>query len=189
MSAEPSSMPYGKLVSSSEIVFIRTLPAPVERVWSYLTDADKRAKWFAGGEMERKVGGKMELLFQHKNLSGPGDVVPEKYAEMAENGAKMNAVITGYEPNRFLSYTWEEDGEPGTDSEVSFELEPLGDQTRLTLRHRKLPDKKALASVGGGWHTHLAILQAILEGRQPPLIWNTHHEMEPRYIELAGKLE
>lgn len=187
MSTDPST--FGKLISSSEIVFIRTLPAPAERVWSYLTDADKRAKWFAGGEMERKVGGKLELHFDHKNLSGPGDVVPEKYAEMAENGAKMNAVITGYEPNRFLSYTWEEGEEPGTDSEVSFELEPLGDQTRLTLRHRKLPYRDALANVGGGWHTHLAILEALLEGRQPPLIWNTHSEMEPQYIEMVRKLE
>ncbi len=179
---------YGKLISSSEVVFIRTLPASAERVWAYLTDADKRAKWFAGGEMERKVGGKMELVFDHRNLSGPGDVVPEKYAEMAANGAKMNAVITSYEPNRFLSYTWEEGEEPGEDSEVSFELEAIGDQTRLTLRHRKLPNRDALASVGGGWHTHLAILEAILEGSQPPLIWNTHNKMEPQYIELVKKL-
>jgi len=28
------------------------LPGPIERVWEYLTDPDKRARWFAGGPME-----------------------------------------------------------------------------------------------------------------------------------------
>ena len=35
-----------------EIRIMRTLPGPIERIWTYLTDPAKRAKWFAGGPME-----------------------------------------------------------------------------------------------------------------------------------------
>jgi len=183
----PDPASYGKLLSTSEVVFIRTFPAPVARVWDYLTISEKRATWFAGGEMELKVGGKVRLHFDHRNLSGPGDIVPEKYKEMAENGAWMDAVVTACEPLRLLSYTWEEDDLLNA-SEVSFELEPVGDATRLTLRHRRLPNRGALANVCGGWHTHLAILGALLEGRPAPLIWNTHSEMEPEYIRRVDDL-
>ena len=41
-----------------EIRIMRTLPGPIERVWTYLTDPAKRAKWFAGGPMELRAGGK-----------------------------------------------------------------------------------------------------------------------------------
>ncbi len=29
----------------------RTLPGPIERVWAYLTEPDKRARWLGGGAL------------------------------------------------------------------------------------------------------------------------------------------
>ena len=47
----------------------RLLPGPIERVWAYLTESDKRATWFAGGPFELRVGGKADLHFDHANIS------------------------------------------------------------------------------------------------------------------------
>ena len=40
----------------------RLLPGPIERVWAYVTESDKRATWLAGGEMELRVGGKVHAV-------------------------------------------------------------------------------------------------------------------------------
>ena len=34
---------YGERVDDSTVRFERMLPGPIERVWEYLTDSDKRA--------------------------------------------------------------------------------------------------------------------------------------------------
>src|SRR5690606_39019955 len=41
--------PDGEVLDRQTVRFRRVLPGPIERVWAYLTEADKRAKWFAGG--------------------------------------------------------------------------------------------------------------------------------------------
>jgi uncharacterized protein YndB with AHSA1/START domain len=43
----------------------RLLPGPVERVWAYLTESEKRATWLCGGEFELRVGGRVRLEFDH----------------------------------------------------------------------------------------------------------------------------
>lgn len=179
---------YGRIVSKSEVFFVRNLPAPIDLVWEYLTDSEKRATWFAGGEMQRFVGGNLELHFKHANLSdADDDQPPAAYAEVAGEGVKMQTVITGYEPPRLLSYLWKEGEEPGVDSEVTFELEPLDDDhTRLTLTHRKLAGAGSVANVGTGWHLHLAFLEAKLTGGKRPLLWKTHGLLQNEYASELG---
>jgi len=46
----------GQFTGPAEIRLVRTLPGPIERVWEYLTDSEKRSRWFAGGPMEQRVG-------------------------------------------------------------------------------------------------------------------------------------
>ena len=43
----------------------RLLPGPVERVWAYIIESDKRAKWLAGGEFDLRIGGKIRLEFDN----------------------------------------------------------------------------------------------------------------------------
>jgi uncharacterized protein YndB with AHSA1/START domain len=52
---------YGVIVDTGTVRFERLVPGPIERVWSYLVDADKRSQWLAFGQLEPKVGGKFEL--------------------------------------------------------------------------------------------------------------------------------
>ena len=46
----------------------RLLPGPIERVWAYITESDKRAKWLARGEFDLRVGGKIRLEFDNSKL-------------------------------------------------------------------------------------------------------------------------
>ena len=56
----------------------RILPGPIERVWDYLVDGEKRGEWLCSGEMEPRVGGKVELEFQHSDLSAE-KAYPERF--------------------------------------------------------------------------------------------------------------
>src|SRR5258708_7291597 len=100
-----------------EIRIMRSLPGPIERIWTHLTDPEKRSRWFAGGPMELRVGGKVELFFQHKIIA-PGETPPEKYAKVHNEGFKMPGTILRCEPPRVLSYTFDDN------SAVTFELIP-----------------------------------------------------------------
>jgi uncharacterized protein YndB with AHSA1/START domain len=174
----------GEIIAPGTIRFERILPGPIERVWSYLTDSEKRGQWLAKGKMELRVGGKVELHFFHADLSPIQEPIPEKYKDM-ENGGKMEGEITQIEPPYLLSYTWGEAS--GEASVVSFELKQEENQVKLTLTHRRLGDDSDLMiSVASGWHTHLGILMDNLRGKQPKGFWEVHNQMEVKYQELLN---
>lgn len=172
--------PDGEVLDRQTVRFRRVLPGPIERVWAYLTEADKRAKWFAGGEMELRQGGKATLFFQHKNLMQPGEVAPDKYNQAVE-GLTFESRVTRCEPPRVLAFLF---GEDENGSEVVIELEPRGDKVLLTLTNRKLPSREEMRGVSGGWHLHLTMLQHVLEGTKPPCFWDTHAKLEAKYAEI-----
>src|SRR5690606_2769948 len=150
-----------KVIAPGTVRLERLLPGPIERVWSYLVEPDKRARWFAGGPMELKPGGKMELLFKHSNLT---DEPPPAGYEAAAAGIKSPGTITRCEPPHALAFTWSEGDDA---SEVLFELRSEGDDVRLTLTHSRLPNRREMVDVGSGWHLHLAILEDLLRGETP----------------------
>jgi uncharacterized protein YndB with AHSA1/START domain len=99
----------------------------------------------------------------------------------------MPCEVTRCEPPRLLSFTWA-GNDPEETSEVTFELMPEGDQVRLLLIHRQLPrSRDELAGTSSGWHTHLAILEALLIGSTTPPIWATASRLETDYFPLVDK--
>jgi len=168
----------GQFSAPGEVRIMRTLPGPIERIWTYLTDPDKRSRWFAGGPMELRVGGKMQLFFQHKNIS-PTETPPAEHACKHNGGKSMSGTILRCEPPRVLSYTF------GENSDVTFELIPQDDQVLLILTHRcRGDDLSSLVGFASGWHTHLAILIAQLDGSPLPPFWATHARLKPAYEKL-----
>src|SRR5690606_11794924 len=118
--------------------FRRRLPGPLDRVWSYLVDPDKRRLWLAGGPMGTRPGGAVELHFRNSELSRGDDPPPEKYREVG-NAGTVRGEILRCEPPRLLAFTWgggPDAGEPPSDATI--ELEPDGDEVLLTLTHRRL---------------------------------------------------
>lgn len=169
---------HAQFPSPGEIRIMRTLPGPIERVWSYLTDPEKRRRWFAGGPMELRAGGRMELHFQHKNIS-PHETPPAEHACHHDGGEAMPGTVLRCEPPHVLSYTF------GENSDVTFELIPQDGKVLLILTHRSRGDDlPSLTGFASGWHTHLAILIARLEGSPQPLFWATHSRLKAEYEKL-----
>jgi len=178
---DPNAAP-GVVISPGDIQFRRLLPGPIERVWAYLTESDKRAKWFAAGNTEPRVGGSVELHFDHAVLSS--EPAPEKYKEfVTELGPFYTECVTHYEPPKRLSWTW--DGGEAGPSEVTFELTPQGNQVLLVLTHRRLA-KKHMPGIASGWQTHLAVLVEQLSNRPLPAFWSILDEAEDQYKKLLG---
>jgi uncharacterized protein YndB with AHSA1/START domain len=169
---------YATVLEPGTIRFERLLPGPIERVWSYLVDSDKRAQWLASGEMEPRAGAAAKLKFRHSSLSRNTAPIPEPYTNM-EEGQVTEHTVTRCEPPRLLSWSWGS-GKDGP-SEVTFELTPEGDKVRLVLTHRRLRDRKAMLAVGPGWHSHLAVLVSRLQGREPEAFWGSFTEAKSEY--------
>ena len=166
----------GKFSAPAEVRLVRLLPGPIERVWEFLTDPEKRARWFAGGPMEQRPGGKAQLTFKHKSLA-PDEPLPEPF-EKDENCCDFTATVTRCEPPRVLAYTFGKAGE----SEVTFELTPQGNAVLLVLTHRSRGgDVAEMADFAAGWHTHVAHLIAQLEGTPRPPFWSLFRALWPDY--------
>ena len=166
-----------KFTSPAEIRIVRTLPGPMERIWEYLTDPEKRARWFCGGVLEQKAGGRVEFAMVHKNLA-PDETPPAKYAHVQDPGVTFEGRVLRCEPPRLLAYTFGSE-----DSEVTFELTPEGQQVLLVLTHRTRGDEERaeLTNYASGWHTHLAHLLALLEGGPRPKFWAMHAKLLADY--------
>ena len=160
------------LIKPSTVRLERLLPGPVERVWAYLVESDKRAKWLAGGEFDLRVGGRIELVFENDKLS----------EESRDFGTKrFEGRITRLEPMRMLAHSWDWDGK---DSEVVYELAPRGKDVLLTIQHRLPAEGGINRGVAGGWAAHVGILADLLEGKKPRPFWSTH-EREVKAFEAT----
>lgn len=167
----------GRFLDEHTVRFERDLPCALEAAWSYLTQPGRLATWLAEGTIEPRVGGKVALSF---------DV--EEVPERKNGGALIEGVVTLCVPDRVLAYTWSDPETPvadeASDSSVTFELEPHGEHTKLTLTHRHLP-KNALARCAAGWHTHLEVLVARIQNRQRESFVETWRRLLPTYERQA----
>ena len=166
---------YGIVTSPGTVRFERVFPGPIERVWSYLTDSEKRGKWLASGEMELRVGGRVDLFFHHADLSFE-KTPPAKFKQI-EDGFRSSATVTRYEPPRLLGITWFE----SVDQEVTFELFPQDGNVRFVLTHHRIGKADDMANFSSGWHAHLAMLADQLNGREPRPFWTNLVALEADY--------
>lgn len=168
---------FGREIGPGTVRIERILPGPVERVWSYLTDSEKRGQWLASGQMDLRVGGAADLTFRHSQLSD--EPAPEPYAQY--EGYTSHGHITEIDPPRLLSFVWPSEGD---ESEVTFELSKEGNDTLMVITHKRLPSRKEMANVAGGWHAHLAVLIDRLSGRKPQGFWTNVLKCEKQYQEM-----
>ena len=167
---------YGVLAAPDTVRIERLLPGPIERVWAWITEEDKRVQWLAGGALELRVGGRVELAFRHKELTYVDDPAPPKYADMAEH-AQLRGEVTVCEPPHRLAYTW------GGQGEVLYELRETAGGVRLVITHQRLPGRDDVLSVSAGWHAHLDLLVARMQGRAAPRYWQLHSRLEVDYAQ------
>ena len=162
---------YGVLTEPATLTIRRVLPGPIERVWAYLPESDLRRQWLAAGRMEMKAGTPFELVWRNDELTDPPGQRPPGFPE--EN--RMQSRIVECDPPRKLVFAWQGSGD------VSFELEPRGDEVLLTLTHRRLPDRAMLVKVASGWHMHLDLLVARASGAEAMPFWDGWNRLREDY--------
>jgi uncharacterized protein YndB with AHSA1/START domain len=170
---------YGEKIGDGVFRIERLLPGPIERLWAYLTEADKRAQWFAGGEMELRRGGTAAFFFQHKNLAPVDEAVPDKMKQPAE-GMHAPATVLQVDAPRLLVIDW--DG-----GEVTFELSPRRSNVLLSITHRELKTRGEMVDVAGGWHTHLDVLADRLANRDRQPFWSHNARLHAAYEDRLPK--
>ncbi len=177
----------GEFVSPTEVRFTRLLPGPIERVWEFLTDSEKRGRWFGGGPMELRAGGQIQFHFRHANLS-PDEQPPKEHLDKHDPGIFMQATVLRCEAPHLLSFTMPLGNDRSLpESEVTMRLTPEGDDVRLELVHQRLNPNNS--GVGSGWHTHLALLVALLSESTLPPFWAMHQRLNGVYAEKLRALE
>jgi uncharacterized protein YndB with AHSA1/START domain len=170
---------FGTFLDKHTLQFVRILPGPIENVWAFLWDSEKRGQWFASGAMPTKVGETFSMHFKHSTISPHQAEPPEKMREMDKTGHNSRNVLLAYEPPHRLVFTF--GPEKNVDSEVEFLLKEEGDKVRFTLTHRKIPDRAFALGVSHGWHSHLAALQYRAEGKTPPAFWDIWRKYDGAY--------
>jgi uncharacterized protein YndB with AHSA1/START domain len=146
-------------------IYIQTTP---EHLWQALTDpAFTRRYWGATHDTDWKAGSPMVWHYGGVTIADPAQMVLEA------------------EPYRHLSYSWQSitpefaktvgfsdeyfekvAAEPR--SKVTFEIEPVGAQVKLTVVHEGFePGSQTLQSVTMGWPVILSNLKTLLETGEP----------------------
>jgi uncharacterized protein YndB with AHSA1/START domain len=167
--------PYVTRTGPTAVRVERLLPGPVERVWSYLTDSEKRAKWFASVPMGLQSGGTLALTFHHRDLSAG---MPNPNGNPHAADPVVNGIITRCDPPHLLTFNWQADGQG---SETTFTLTPEGADTRLVVVHQRLSGRPQMLNISCGWDVHLGILLDILSDRAPRLFWPEEKRIRPVY--------
>jgi uncharacterized protein YndB with AHSA1/START domain len=158
----------------------RLLDAPPEKVWRYLTEAELRREWFMGGT-DATPGGEFELLNDHDNLSDEPNVpYPESYAPY--KGRTWNERVLRFEPPHLLETTFQ----GGQNGRVTFELFPEGERTRLILTHSGIQSGTGFQDFGGGWNSHMIVLQERLAERGVPNFWEMHARSRQAVAEVLA---
>ena len=138
--------------------FEREIEAAIDTVWKAITNEEEIARWLAPCSFSAEVGGMVRIDFGEDEVTGR---------------------VTICEPPHRLEYTWTFTGEP--DSTLLFELQAQDGGTRLILEHRMLPAEQAVG-YGAGWHAHLDMLAAEIQGSEP-VDWDTRfNEVLASYV-------
>jgi uncharacterized protein YndB with AHSA1/START domain len=144
------------------LIFVRDLRHSPKAVWAALTDPAELDRWapFAAS----------------RDLGATGDAT----LIMVDGDQRddLPATVHRVEAPSLLEYTWGDDL-------LRWELEPVGDGTRLTLRHTlRTPDMAD--QVAAGWHICFDQLDQVADGR-PVTAIRGHAAMDHGWADLRAR--
>jgi uncharacterized protein YndB with AHSA1/START domain len=157
---------------TDRIVKSVVLHAPPHQVWPALTDAKAFGTWF-GAEFDSSFTPGAHVTGRIAPTQMDAEVAR---AQEPHKGKPIDITIDRIEPMRLLSFRWhpyaadrsvDYSKEPTT--LVEFELEPAGDDTRLTVTEsgfEQLPaDRRAQAyeANAGGWDKQMGLVRNFVE--------------------------
>ena len=137
-------------MSEPKFVYVTYIATTPEKLWRALTEGAFTERYWFGTRIESDWSpGARVTLWRDNAVSDSGEVLE-------------------YEPHRRLSYTWQvefhEEFRRERPSRVTFEIEPVGAELKLTVTHDRFePGSKVHAAVSNGWPMVLASLKSLLE--------------------------
>jgi uncharacterized protein YndB with AHSA1/START domain len=146
-------------MARARFVYATYIAAPPERIWRALLD----------GEFTRQYWG-------HENVSDwkPGSPWEHRRADGSRDLALVGEVLEA-DPPRRLVLSWADPRDRDRrdrHSRVTFELEPIGAMTRLTVTHDELEEGSEMQrNISQGWPRVLSSLKSLLETGQPLDTW------------------
>lgn len=143
--------------------FTREYATDAADLWDALTTPDRLARWLAPASGEFRVGGEVLVHFD-------------------DDVARF--VVRECEPPTLLAVEWVHGGERS--SSVSVAVEALdGERCRLVLEHDGLSAPQA-PEYAAGWHAHLDVMGALLEGSPAPSWDERFAAARPGYTAQLG---
>lgn len=145
-------------MTSTEFVYVTYIAAARQRVWDALIQPEfTRKYWGHDNVSDWKPGSGWE----HRSSDG--------------GPAKLGGKVVEFDPPRRMVLTWAEPAEasnPAAQSRVTFELEPVDEMVRLTVRHDRLvPGSEMERAISAGWPRVLSSLKSFLETGKPLPTW------------------
>ena len=153
-----------RTVSDNDFVYTTYIKTTPEKLWQALTDPTfTQQYWGLSHETDWKVGSPMDWKMGDVTMSGPGQQVLE------------------YDPYRRLAYSWhhitpefaqaveltdEQQAKTSAEplSHATFELEPVGDQVKLTVIHSGFePGSEIRTMISNGWPQLISDLKSLVE--------------------------
>ncbi|MFC0516506.1 SRPBCC domain-containing protein [Mucilaginibacter angelicae] len=129
-------------MSTQPFVIERIYAAPIQKVWEVITVREKMKEWYFDlAEFKPEVGFEFEFIGGDEN---------KQYLHLCR--------VTKIDEGKTIAYTWRYDGYEG-ESEVTWELFPEGEGTKLVLTHSGLEtfpplDAFKKENFAAGW-THI----------------------------------
>ncbi len=151
-------------MTSTEFVYTTYIHTTPQRLWQALTDpAFTRRYWGATLESDWKVGSTMTWEQSGVTITDPAQVIleSEPYRRLAYSWHTFTpefAEAFGFS-DEFLATVSSE-----RRSKVTFEIEPAGENVKLTVVHDGFdPGSTVLEGISGGWPAILSSLKTLLE--------------------------
>ncbi|MEJ3653820.1 metalloregulator ArsR/SmtB family transcription factor [Actinomycetes bacterium KLBMP 9759] len=139
----------GQQMSKPEFVYVTYIESTPEKVWEAITDPDLSGQWWGHGNVsDWKVGSSWE----HRRTDGSG--VADIVGTVLESDPPRRLVLDGSGPGE------ERPNGPGV---MTFDIEPHGSITRLTVTDGNYRDEEERAGSATTWPGVLANLKSFLE--------------------------
>ena len=111
------------------------IDAPIDKVFSDVSDQDELTNWFPDiAELEKKEGGRVSFRFLKSDRNN------------LDRDHEMNGKIIKFIPNKELSYTWQFENMPEFSNEtvVTWRFESVSkNKTKVTLKHSGFSENDA----------------------------------------------
>lgn len=136
------------------VIYIQTSP---EKVWDALMNPELTKQYWFGhhNASDWKVGSS----WKHQMADDPS--VVHIVGKVVESNPPKRLVVTWVSPDN--------EGNPDKTSRVTYEIEPFGENIKLTVTHEDLY-QEMFESISFGWPIVLANLKTLLETGKPMLL-------------------